>query len=292
MMSSVSFWCYGDRLAGDLHQPAGEPKGAVVLTSPLTSVKEQATGAYAASLAERGWMALSFDHRGFGGSGGAPRQFESPRRKVEDVKAAVSFLKGLASDVGPVVAVGVCAGGGYMAQAVAEDSRIAAFAGVAGYYAAPPSEPLSDVLRERLVRARAARAVHEATGEAELIPAVGLEGEVAMPLAEAFDCYGTVRGGHPNYRNAFAVQSREETLLFDAQGAAPRIRVPTLVLHSEAALAPQLARAFHGNLAGPKRELWLASKGQVDFYDDPALIAAAASAIDAFFVESRVEAAS
>ncbi len=154
MTSSVSFWCYGDRLIGDLYQPAGEPKGAVVLTGPLTSVKEQATGAYAAALADRGWMALSFDHRGFGESGGAPRQLESPRRKVEDVGAAVSFLKGRVGDAGQVLAVGICAGGGYMARAVAEDSRIAAFAGVAGYYSAPPLEPMGDALRERLARAR------------------------------------------------------------------------------------------------------------------------------------------
>ena len=32
------------------------------------------------------------------------------------------------------MAVGICAGGGYMARAVADDQRIAAFAGVAGYY--------------------------------------------------------------------------------------------------------------------------------------------------------------
>lgn len=158
MTTAVNFWCFGDRLAGELHQPAGPPKGAVVLTGPLTSVKEQATGAYAAALADRGWLAFSFDHRGFGESEGEPRQFESPRRKAEDIKAAVSFLAGLAEDAGPIVAVGVCAGAGYMAHAVAEDPRIDAFAGIAGYYAAAPqTEPMSDALAERLARARSAR---------------------------------------------------------------------------------------------------------------------------------------
>jgi hypothetical protein len=106
-----------------------------------------------------------------------------------------------------------------------------------------------------------------------------------MPLAEAFDYYGTARGAHPNYRNAFAVQSRWETLLFEAQSAAPRIRVPALVVHSEAALAPQLARSFHERLGAPRRQMWLESKGQVDFYDNPTLIAAAALAVDAWFDE-------
>ena len=37
--------------------------GVAILTGPLTSVKEQATGAWASALAERGFGALSFDHR-------------------------------------------------------------------------------------------------------------------------------------------------------------------------------------------------------------------------------------
>jgi hypothetical protein len=105
---------------------------------------------------------------------------------------------------------------------------------------------------------------------------VGREGEVAMPLAEAFEYYGTARGAHPNYVNGFATMSREHTLPFDARGNASKIRVPTLMIHSEHALAPALARAFFGELSGPKAEVWMESKGQIDFYDDPALIEPAA----------------
>src|SRR5579862_1854887 len=125
----------GDRLAGTLYLPPTAPAAAVVTTGPLTSVKEQAAGVYAAALARRGFAALAFDHRTFGASEGTPRQLEDPLGKVADIGAAVSALqaderlKGL-----PVVALGVCAGGGYMARAVADDPRIRAFAGVAGVY--------------------------------------------------------------------------------------------------------------------------------------------------------------
>jgi uncharacterized protein len=47
------------------------------------------------------------------------------------------------------------------------------------------------------------------------------------------DFYGTSRGATPNYVNAFAVQSRADTLPFDAQSIASEIRVPTLIAHSE-----------------------------------------------------------
>ena len=66
---------------------------AIVTTGPLTSVKEQATGAYAKALAERGFAALAFDHRYFGESGGTPRQFENPSAKVADIRAAVAALQ-------------------------------------------------------------------------------------------------------------------------------------------------------------------------------------------------------
>ena len=106
-----------------------------------------------------------------------------------------------------------------------------------------------------------------------------------MPLREAFEYYGTARGAVPNYKNEFAVMSREQTLPWDAQVAAPNIRVPTLMVHSEHALSPALARKFFAALGGPKQDLWLESKGQIDFYDDPVLIAAAADALAAHFGE-------
>jgi pimeloyl-ACP methyl ester carboxylesterase len=126
----------GDRLVGALYLPAEQPLAAAVTTGPLTSIKEQATGAYARALAERGFAALAFDDRTFGESDGEPRQFEQPTGKADDVRAAVTALGAdeRTRDL-PVVGVGVCAGAGYMARAVADDRRLCAFAGVAGYYA-------------------------------------------------------------------------------------------------------------------------------------------------------------
>ena len=84
-----------------------------------------------------------------------------------------------------------------------------------------------------------------------MIPAVAAEGgDVAMPLREAFEYYGTSRGAVANYVNGFAVQSMAYTATFDALGAAPEIKAPTLMVHSEKALAPALARAFFAALAG------------------------------------------
>jgi uncharacterized protein len=137
---------------------------------------------------------------------------------------------------------------------------------------------------EAIARARAAREMFERTEEVTQIPAVALDDpNVAMPLREAYDYYGTPRGAVPNYVNGFAVQSREETLPFDAQSAAPAIAVPTLIVHSEKALAPAWARTFYAKLRTSKQELWLASQGQIDFYDDPRIIEPTADAVVAHY---------
>lgn len=280
-----TFTSDGDQVVGLLHLPSVEPLAAIVTTGPLTSVKEQATGAYAAALARRGFAALAFDHRTFGESAGEPRQLESPLHKAADVSAAVTALANdnRMRDL-PIAAVGVCAGGGYMARAVADDARICAFAGVAGYYSDAAAFAMSspEAYHAAIERGLAAEQRWRETGEAETIPAVGPDGgDVAMPLHEAYEYYGTSRGAVDNYINGFAVQSLAYTTAFDAQEAASRIQVPFLLVHSEHALVPPLARQFYAAVPAPKSELWLESQGQIDFYDDPRLIEPAADAIAA-----------
>ena len=277
----------GDRLIGNLFLPEQQPIAAIVTTGPLTSVKEQAPGAYARALAERGFAALAFDHRYFGKSDGQPRQFENPMAKVEDIRAAVSALQNDKRTQGlPVMAVGICAGGGYMAMAVGQEDRFRAFAGIAGVYS--DSTATRQWLRERydaeIKRARVAEHNWRKTGVAETIPAVAPNGgDVAMPLREAYEFYGTTRGAVPNYVNAFAVQSRAYTLPFDALTATLAIKVPTFIAHSEKALTPDLAHKFYAAVAAPKEELWLKSSGQIDFYDDPKLIEPVSDAVARFF---------
>lgn len=279
----------GERLIGDLYMPGETPRAAVILTGPLTSVKEQASGAYAKAMAERGFAALAFDHRYFGESSGQPRQFENPHAKIEDIRNGVSTLLSdkRISEI-PVCAIGICAGGGYMAKAVSDDPRIAAFAGVAGVYsdALQTKSWLGDKYEAAIARAVQAETEWKQTGHSPHIPAVALEGgDVAMPLREAYDYYGTPRGAVANYTNSYAVQSAAYTLPFDAQRFASTIKVPTLIIHSEKALIPALAHRFFAALPSGKEELWLHSQGQIDFYDDPALLVVTTNAIANFFTK-------
>jgi len=273
----------GETLDGNLFTPAAqEPAGVVVAVGPLTSVKEQAAGTYAQAMAERGYAALAFDYRYFGESEGQPRQFENPDANIEDIQNAGTAL--LADDRLahlPLFGLGVCFGAGPMVRAVARDPRFRAFAGVAGVYTdnAKNQARMGDAYQATLARGQAAERRWLETGEAETIPAVAADGgDVAMPLREAYEFYGTPRGQVPNYVNGYAVQSLAYSVPFDARGAADVLQVPVLVVHSERALVPDLAHAFYSAVESPKQQLWLESEGQIDFYDDPKLIGPAADA--------------
>jgi fermentation-respiration switch protein FrsA (DUF1100 family) len=196
--------------------------------------------------------------------------------------------------VGPLTSVKEQAAGTY-AQAMAERGYAALafdYRGVAGVYTdgAETKAAMGAGYEAAIDRGRAAERKWRETGEAETIPAVGPDGgDVAMPLREAYEFYGTLRGQVPNYVNAYAVQSSAYTVPFDARGAADAIEVPVLIVHSEDALAPGLAHAFYAAVNAPKQELWLRSQGQIDFYDDPELVSAATDAISAFWRDNHVD---
>ena len=287
MKSRFTFQSEGDRLIGDLFLPEGqEPAGVVVAVGPLTSVKEQASGTYARAMAERGYAALAFDYRSFGESDGQPRQFENPDAHIEDIRnAATALLADERLTNLPLFGLGICFGAGPMVRSVSEDLRFRAFAGVAGVYTdqAKNKARMGDDYQAKIDRGLSAERRWRESGEAEMIPAVASEGgDVAMPLREAYEFYGTPRGQVPNYVNGYAVQSLAHSVPFDARGAADVIDVPVLIVHSERALMPDLARVFYSTVRSPKRELWLTSQGQIDFYDDPKLITPAADAVAAF----------
>jgi fermentation-respiration switch protein FrsA (DUF1100 family) len=287
MKEPFEFESEGETLVGTLFLPVKKAVGVVVASGPLTSVKEQAAGAYAKAMAERGFAALAFDHRYFGETGGQPRQLENPLARIEDIKnAATALVSDERFEDCPVFGIGICFGAGPMLRAVSEDARFRAVAGIAGVYTdgARTREALGAKFQDLIDAARRAERAWQETGIAETIPAVAPDGgNVAMPLREAYEYYGTKRGAVPNYVNQFAVQSRAYLLPFDAMGAAEILKIPVIIVHSERALLPELARDFHQRLRVERHGLWLQSEGQIDFYDDARLIAASADAVAKWF---------
>jgi hypothetical protein len=83
----------GIDIAADVYSPPGasesSPLPALIVGHPYGSVKEQTSGIYAQSMAERGFVAVAFDASFGGESGGGPRRISSPEIFAEDFSATV-----------------------------------------------------------------------------------------------------------------------------------------------------------------------------------------------------------
>lgn len=281
----VEFESDGQLLVGNLYRATDANAPAVVVTGTWTSVKEQMANRYAARLAERGLTALSFDHTGYGESGGEPRDVESPALKVQDINAAVGFLeRHLNTD--RIGALGVCASAGYTAMNALQDSRVRALALIAPWL--HDHDIVRDIyggeegVQQRNRDAERAQAEFEQTGIVEYVPAVsGSDSRAAMPFP--IDFYeNPARGGIPQWPNRFAVKAWSEWLTFDPIAKAPELAVPALVVHSEDAAIPQGAHRFIDTYGGEIHAVWTTGT-QFDFYDqDPTVDAAAGHAVAHF----------
>jgi hypothetical protein len=285
----VSFASGGERIVGTLYVPHGvhakAPGAAAVVTGAWMTIKEQMAGRYAAELAERGVVALAFDFRTWGESGGQPRAMESPRLKTEDIQAAVRFLQGRPEVDGQRIGgLGICASAAYMAQAAATNPLLRSVALVAPWlhdrrivesvYGGAPSV-------QALIQAgRAAQAKFESTGQSTLLAAASTTDRTAVMFNVPYYTERE-RGLVPQWENRFNVASWEGWLTLDAMPVAPQLKAPLLMVHSEAAAIPQGARQFFAQVRAPKRELWLDGVSQFDFYDRTAPVDRSADAVAA-----------
>ncbi|QRG86114.1 alpha/beta hydrolase [Bulleidia sp. zg-1006] len=120
---------YGITLAADMYIPK-EPKNkfpAIAVSGPFGAVKEQCSGLYAQTMAERGYLTIAFDPSFTGESGGKPRYMASPDINTEDFMAAVDFLSVQDNvDADKIGIIGICGWGGMAINTATLDTRIKA----------------------------------------------------------------------------------------------------------------------------------------------------------------------
>ncbi|MEU8266179.1 alpha/beta hydrolase [Sphaerisporangium sp. NPDC049002] len=293
MADQVEFTADGITLAGDLRVPeGGGPHPALVFTGPLTGVKEQVTGLYAARLAEAGYVTLAFDHRNFGRSGGTPRHHEDPQGKLGDLRAAVSYLRGLPEVDGERVgAVGICLGAGYALRFAAFDPRVKAFVGIAGAYNNPYAmrSGMSDEgYEEALASFTEVFERQDRGGQVEYFPAVALFGEAAMQGEEPFAYYGTERSASPSWKNTITRTSIRELITVDnMMGADFLSPKPGLIVHGvvDAFCSPEGAEEAYKRMDQPKRLVWLDARLHIDLYDTEPYVTRAVTETTRFLTE-------
>ncbi|MDJ0751567.1 MAG: dienelactone hydrolase family protein [Woeseiaceae bacterium] len=288
-MEKVTFEVDGTPLVGDLYKPATTEKApAVAIIGPMTYQKEQAPTEYAKRLAERGFVALAYDSRYRGESGGEPRAWENPLHKVEDLKAAVRYLQSRDEvDADRVSILAICQGSSEAVRAAAELPNLQALATVAGHYR--DAEGDIEWLTEKGYAARktageAARQKYTNTGEVDYVkgvdkkdPNVGMPGDFVWEWYQPWADRGI-------WDNQYAVMSDADLLSFESISAVPEIKAPWLMIHGDNCFLPGAARRHIDAIASRTRHqvIW-DDTPHLAYYDQGDVLDATADRVARWF---------
>lgn len=275
---------YGITLAADLYKPKNVQGhlAAIAVSGPYGATKEQVSGRYAQTLAERGFLTIAFDPSYYGESGGTPRYLTSPEISTEDFSAAVDYLTSREDvDLERIGILGICGWGGFALNAAANDPRIKATVtstmydmsrvNANGYFDANDNADARYELRRQLndIRTKAYR-----TGENEL------DGGVIDPVPEDapqfvkdyHDYYKTKRGYHhrsPNSNNGISKTSVLSFINMPLLTYIGEIRSAVLMIHGEKAHSRYFSEDAYKRLTTANKELLIIpGANHVDLYDN------------------------
>lgn len=275
---------YGFTLAADLYKPK-DSEGklpAIAISGPFGAVKEQSSGLYAQTLAERGFLTIAFDPSFTGESSGEPRYMASPDINTEDFQAAVDFLV-TNDEVDPerVGILGICGWGGMALNAASIDTRIKATVtstmynmtriNAKGYFDEGDS---ADARYEMKVMLNNQRTEDYKNGE--YVRAGGvvdpLPDDAPFFVKDYYDYYKTERGYHKRSLNSNDGWNAIGCMSFISQpiiAYSNEIRSAVLIIHGEKAHSCYMSKDEFEKLEGDNKELLIIPDAvHTDLYDD------------------------
>lgn len=274
---------YGIILVGDLYLPKnskGSKLAALAISGPFGAVKEQASGLYAQTMAERGFAALAFDPSYTGESGGEPRNVASPDINTEDFSAAVDFLSNLDEvDADKIGIIGICGFGGMGLNAAAMDTRIKATVtstmydmsrvNANGYFDAMGEQERYE-LKQKLNAQRTKDFRDKTYAKAPGLPDK-LSGNEPQFVQDYYGYYKTSRGFYPRSINSNGNWNETSALSFinmPILSYSSEIKSPVLMIHGEKAHSRYFSEDAYKKLKGNNKELLIIpGANHVDLYD-------------------------
>ena len=241
---------FGITLTADVYKPKGAAGSlaAIAVSGPFGAVKEQSSGLYAQTLAERGFLTIAFDPSYTGESGGEPRYVASPDINTEDFQAAVDYLISRPDvDAEKIGILGICGWGGLAINAAAIDTRVKATVASTmydmtrvtanGYNDAEDSAAKRKEKREAM---NAQRIVDFKTGKPERGGGVvdPLPADAPQFVKDYHAYYKTPRGFHPRSLNSTDGWNKTSFLSFlnaKLLAYAGEIESAVMVVHGEKA---------------------------------------------------------
>ena len=274
---------YGITLAADLYIPKNttEKLPAIAISGPFGAVKEQASGLYAQTLAERGFLTIAFDPSYTGESSGEPRYVASPDINTEDFCAAVDYLSTRNDvDTERIGILGICGWGGIALNAAAIDTRIKATATVTmydmgrvnakGYFDTVDANARYE-LRKQL---NAQRTEDYRSGTYALAGGVvdPLPDDAPQFIKDYHAYYKTSRGFHKRSLNSNNGWNKTSSLSFinmPLLSYSDEIRSAVLMLHGEKSHSRYFSEDAFKKLKGSNKELQIIpDASHVDLYDN------------------------
>lgn len=273
---------YGITLAADLYIPknAGGKLPAIAVSGPFGAVKEQSSGLYAQTLAERGFLSIAFDPSYTGESSGEPRYVASPDINTEDFSAAVDYLSTRDDvDAERIGILGICGWGGMALNAAAIDTRIKATVtstmydmsrvNANGYFDAMDADARYE-LRKQL---NAQRTEDYRNGMYALAGGVvdPLPSDAPQFLKDYHGYYKTQRGYHKRSLNSNGGWNKTSSLSFinmPILSYSDEIRSAVLMIHGEKAHSRYFSEDAFKKLKGDNKELLIIpDANHTDLYD-------------------------
>ncbi|KAG5366203.1 hypothetical protein CJU89_0617 [Yarrowia sp. B02] len=272
----------GVTLAAVINKPEGfgESKKypAIVVTHPGGGVKEQTAGTYAKDLAKQGFVTIAFDASYQGESTGEPRDLENPYVRTGDISSVVDYFETLPFvDAEKIGAMGICAGGGYTANAAINDPRIKAIGTVSAVNigqmfrngwdgkvkdadAAPYTKAGTD-----------ARTAQAKTGEIATVPLAPQKKEDApnKEMEDAWEYYHTDRAQYPTTKSVMTARSLAQIIPYDAYNKAEAfLTVPILSVVGENAGSKWMSEDLIKRAASKDKDLVnINGANHMDLYD-------------------------
>ncbi|MBO1101213.1 alpha/beta hydrolase [Enterococcus hirae] len=278
---------FGITLVADLYEPKVQTGKlpAIAISGPFGAVKEQSSGLYAQTMAERGFLTIAFDPSFTGESGGFPRNVASGDINTEDFQAAVDFLS-VQENVDPekIGLIGICGWGGMALNAAAIDTRVKATVASTmydmsrvtanGYFDSVDADgryKLRQQLNAQRIEDFKNGDFARAGGVVESLPE-----DAPYFVKDYFDYYKTDRGYHKrslNSNEGWNVTSSLSLLNTKLLAYSDEIRNAVFIIHGEKAHSRYFGEDAFKKLQGGNKELMIIpGASHTDLYDQVGII--------------------
>ncbi|RGO12639.1 alpha/beta hydrolase [Thomasclavelia spiroformis] len=275
---------YGITLVADMYVPkyAEGKLPAIAICGPFGAVKEQASGLYGQTMAERGFLTIAFDPSFTGESTGMPRYMASPDINTEDFQAAVDFLSVQDNvDHEKIGIIGICGWGGMALNVAALDTRIKATitstmydmsrVNANGYFDNEDNEEARYQNKKVLNKQRTIdyqnQSYQRAGGVVDPLPE-----DAPFYVKDYHDYYKTARGYHPRSLNSNEGWNKIGCMSFINQpilAYSHEIRSAVLMIHGQDAHSCYFSKDAFQRLTGNNKELMLIPNAvHTDLYDN------------------------